>query len=91
MCNTKVLLFPRRYRELMAKQITLRRSGGSISATLPKALVERFHLEAGDSVSVIETDTGILLTPFDPDFAEGLKAYSQGARKYMNALKELSK
>lgn len=75
----------------MIDQIKLRRAGGSISATLPKAMAERLHLEAGDPVFAIETDEGILLTPYDPDFETAMKVYERGARKYRQALRELAK
>jgi len=75
----------------MVKQITLRRSGGSISATLPKDMVERLHVEAGDEVFVIETERGLLLTPYDPEFEDAMAAYERGARKYRNALRELAR
>ena len=75
----------------MPSEIKLRRTGGSISATLPKAMVERFHFEVGDSVFAIETDEGILLTPYDPELEAAMKVYDQGARKYRHALHELGK
>ncbi|NIP87773.1 MAG: addiction module antidote protein, partial [Gammaproteobacteria bacterium] len=68
----------------------LRRAGGSISATLPKAMAERFHLEPGDAVFAIETEEGILLTPYDPQFEAAMKVYTRGARKYRRALRELA-
>ncbi len=75
----------------MVTQIKLRRAGGSISATLPKAMAERLHLESGDPIFAIETDDGILLTPYDPDFERAMKVYERGARKYRHALRELAK
>lgn len=75
----------------MVNRITLRRAGGSISATLPKAMAERLHLKAGDPLFAIETEKGILLTPYDPGFSEAMKVYRKGARKYRDALRELAK
>jgi hypothetical protein len=40
---------------------SLRRAGGSIGATLPTEMAERLHLEAGDRMLAVETDSGILL------------------------------
>jgi len=48
----------------MAKSITLRRVGGSVGTTLPKEMVDRLDLAAGDRVLAVETETGILLTPY---------------------------
>jgi len=63
----------------------------SISATLPKDMAERLHLSAGDIVLAIETDRGILLTPYDPQTEEALAIASKVAGKYRNALRELAK
>ena len=38
----------------------------AVSATVPKDVASRLRLEAGERVLAIETDRGILLTPFDP-------------------------
>jgi antitoxin MazE len=57
---------------------------------LPKAMLDRFHLEAGDEVFVIETSEGLLITPFDPDFTHAMEAYRHGAKKYRNALRLLA-
>ena len=51
----------------MVRELKLRQAGGSIAATLPKDMAERLHLAAGDTVLAVETDRGILLTPYDPD------------------------
>lgn len=75
----------------MVKKITLRQSGGSIAATLPKDMADRLHVSAGDEVFAVETDQGILLTPFDPTFEKAMTAYERTASKYRNALRELAK
>jgi len=75
----------------MQKIIKTRKAGGSVSATLPKEMAERFHIVAGEKVHAIETDRGILITPYDPEFDEAVEVYRRGARKYRNALRELSK
>ncbi len=75
----------------MVRQIRIRRAGGSLAATLPKDMVDRLHLEAGDPVFIVETDRGLLLTPYDPRVEEALTLYRRGAQKYRNALRELAK
>ena len=75
----------------MVRQTKIRRAGGSLAATLPKDMVDRLHLEAGDPVFLVETDRGLLLTPFDPRFEEALSLYRRGAQRYRNALRELAK
>ncbi|MDO9534976.1 MAG: AbrB/MazE/SpoVT family DNA-binding domain-containing protein [Bacillota bacterium] len=74
----------------MAKKIVLRQMGGSVGVTIPKEIAERFHLNKGDEVFVSETDKGILITPYDPSFDKAMAVYGKGAKKYRNALRELS-
>jgi putative addiction module antidote len=75
----------------MTKQVTLRQAGGSVSATLPKDMADRLRLEAGDRILAVETNRGILLTPYDPDAERALKIAARAAKKYRNALRELAK
>lgn len=75
----------------MTKRQTLKKIGGSVATVLPKAMLERFHLEAGDEVMIVETDKGLLITPFDPDFEEAMEIYARLAKKYRNALRELAR
>ena len=75
----------------MTRELKLRRTGGSVSATLPKEMTDRLRLGAGDRVIAIETDSGILLTPFDPDAERALAAAAAAARKYRAALRQLAK
>ena len=75
----------------MVRSVKLRKMGGSVGATLPKDLADRFHLEAGDDVLAVETSHGILLTPSDPDVEEGLEIAADAQKRYQNALRELAK
>jgi len=75
----------------MTKDVTLRQAGGSVSATLPKDMADRLQLEPGDRVLAVETDQGILLTPYDPDTERALRAAAKAAKKYRNALRELAR
>jgi antitoxin MazE len=74
----------------MVREITLRQAGGSVTATLPKDMADRLHIGPGDKVYAIETDRGVLLTPYDPDFEEALNAFDQVRRQYRNTLKRLA-
>ena len=74
----------------MTKELTLRQAGGSLSATLPKDMTDRLRLKAGDRVLAVATDSGILLTPCDPETERALKVASKAAKKYRNALRELA-
>jgi putative addiction module antidote len=75
----------------MTRQVTLRQSGGSVTATLPREMVERLRLAPGDKVSIVETGEGLLLTPYDPAFENAIRVYRRGARRFRNALRELAR
>ncbi len=75
----------------MVKELTLRRAGGSIGATLPKDMADRLHLAPGDRVLAVESDNGILLTPYDPNVERALIIARRASKKYRNALRELAK
>ena len=71
-------------------EITLRKSGGSVSATIPSEMARRFHLAPGDRIEAIETEQGILLSPFNPTLQEALALASEAARSYQPALRQLA-
>lgn len=75
----------------MIKEVTFRRYGGSLGTTLPKAMTDRLNLDAGDRVYAVETEHGILLTPYDPEFLRAMEAGERVTKKYQNALRELAK
>jgi putative addiction module antidote len=75
----------------MVREIILRQVGGSVGATIPKDMAERLHLGVGDRVLVVETERGLLLTPYDPNVEAGLTVAARAAKKYRNALRELAK
>jgi antitoxin component of MazEF toxin-antitoxin module len=57
----------------MTRESTIRAIGNSAGTTIPKPLLERYHhLAEGDRIFLVETEDGILITPYDPDFAEAI-------------------
>ncbi len=75
----------------MTKETTIRAIGNSAGTTIPKAMLERYRMAEGDRVHLVETNEGILITPFDPAFAEAMALYEEGAKKYRNAMRELAR
>jgi len=75
----------------MVKTVMLRRVGGSVGTTLPKEMVDRYDLGAGDRVLAIETENGILLTPYSEELEADLAAIRDAMKQYRHALRELAK
>ena len=76
---------------VVTMRLKLRRAGGSVAATLPRDMADRLHLAAGDVLFAVETERGILLTPYDPNVEEALAIAERSATKYRNALREIAK
>lgn len=75
----------------MVKEIKVRRVGGSVGATIPKDMADRLRLAAGDTLFVVETEDGLLLTPYDSAAREALDVAERAAKRYRNALRELAR
>ena len=75
----------------MPSKLTLRKIGSSTGVILPKAELDRLHLEAGDELYLIETPTGVELTPYDPEFETQLESARKIMKRYRNTLRELAK
>ncbi|MEW6753129.1 MAG: AbrB/MazE/SpoVT family DNA-binding domain-containing protein [Candidatus Latescibacterota bacterium] len=75
----------------MIKEVTFRRHGGSLGTTLPKAMTDRLNLRAGDHAYAVETEDGILLTPFDPEFRRVMELEAGVSKRYRNALSQLAR
>jgi putative addiction module antidote len=74
----------------MSTQITLRKIGGSVGATFPKEITDALNVVPGDKLTVVRTEAGILLTPYDPAFEDGMRAFEAVNAEYRNALRELA-
>lgn len=73
------------------QKTAVRKVGNSLGITLPKTVIENYHLNEGDELHLIQTEDGIVLTPFNPQFADWAKAYERSNKKYRNALHKLAK
>lgn len=75
----------------MIKEGTIRAIGNSAGTTIPKAMLERYHLAEGDRIYLVETEDGVLITPHDPLLLRVMQAGERVSKKYKNALRELAK
>lgn len=71
--------------------VIIRKIGNSEGIIIPKEILDRLGLKAGDKLDVEETDGGIRLTPEPADLAEQIEAAREGMKKYRIALRELAK
>lgn len=69
----------------------MRRVGGSVGTTLPKEMVDRLDLAAGDQILAVETERGILLTPYTDELDAQMAATRRAAKQYRMALRQLAK
>lgn len=70
---------------------TIRKIGNSEGIIIPKEVLDRLGLKAGDSVEIREENGSISLVPEQADLADQLKAARLGMEKYRVALRELAK
>jgi putative addiction module antidote len=71
--------------------VTIRKIGNSEGIIIPKDVLNRLGLKAGDTLELRENSNNIELVPEQADLAEQLKAAREGMQKYRVALKELAK
>lgn len=75
----------------MIQSLKLRKIGNSVGVTFSKELLEKLNLSEGDTLFVTETEHGLQLSPYDPEFEKAMAIYRQGSQKFRQALKELAK
>ena len=74
----------------MTSEIKIRKVGNSLGVTLTDSF-RNMGLSEGDTLFLHETTEGIMLTPFDPDFADAMEDAREFMKDYPNAMRELAK
>jgi putative addiction module antidote len=69
---------------------TIRKIGNSEGVILPKELLDRLNMKAGDQLQIVETDKGITLEPVDDSFERQMEAARKVMDKYKVALQKLA-
>jgi putative addiction module antidote len=64
--------------------------GNSTGIVLPKEVLEKLRVCKGDVLHLVETPTGIELTPYDPEFAEQIEIAEEVMRSDRNVLSKLA-
>jgi putative addiction module antidote len=65
--------------------------GTSTGTILPKEMLAHMKVKKGDSLFVVETPEGYLLTPYDPNVEKQLEAGRQFMREYRDTFRQLAK
>jgi antitoxin MazE len=71
--------------------VKLRKIGNSYGLVVPKDVLDRYSIEEGQELTLIETENGFAVTPYDVGFEKAMKVLSRGMKEYRNALRELAK
>lgn len=75
----------------MSVGVKVAQVGSSLGVVLPRSVLDRLKVGKGDPLHVVETPTGIVLTPLDPGMQEQLKAMDEVIVGYRETLDTLSK
>ena len=65
--------------------------GNSVGVTLPKEVLAKLRVGKGDMLCVTETPDGLLLTPYNAEFARAMEAAEVIMRENRDALKALAR
>ena len=74
----------------MASSVRVTAIGNSAGVILPKEVLARMSVGKGDELFLVETDRGIELTPYQPDFAAKVEVARQIMRENRDALRKLA-
>ncbi|HEV7415760.1 MAG TPA: AbrB/MazE/SpoVT family DNA-binding domain-containing protein [Tianweitania sediminis] len=70
--------------------VTIRKIGNSEGIIIPKDVLDRLGLKAGDEVRLDETQGQLVLKPVDAEFSRHLEHAERFMEKYKVALKKLA-
>lgn len=79
------------YNTRMNMPLKIVKIGNSAGVILPKDVLARLQVEVGAAISVTETERGVELRPYEPDFEAQMEAARAVMAKRKRALRELAK
>ena len=71
--------------------LKLTQIGNSVGVILPKDVLSSLKLEKGESIFLIETPGGYVVTPYDPSFEQQMTMTERIMKKRRAALHQLAK
>ncbi|MGO4565067.1 AbrB/MazE/SpoVT family DNA-binding domain-containing protein [Rhizobium sp. 2YAF20] len=70
--------------------VVIRKIGNSEGVIIPKEILDRFGLKAGDQLEIIAKNGGMHLQPVEEDFSRQMEHARRFMDKYKVALKKLA-
>ena len=70
--------------------LAIRKIGNSSGIVLPKGILNKLNCGTGDKLYIVETQNGIELTPYNPDFAKDMALADSIIAQNKNVLKKLA-
>ena len=71
-------------------QLKIRAIGNSVGVVLPQEVLKKMKCREGDELYLLETENGIELTPYDPEFAKDMMLAEDIMQHNRNMLKKLA-
>jgi len=71
--------------------LKVRKVGNSLSTIWPKEVLARLNVKEGDELHAVETQHGVMVTPYDPKFEKTMRNTDKVFARFKNAYKELAK
>jgi len=65
--------------------------GNSMGVLLPREVLNRLKAERGDTLYLMESPQGYVLSAYDPEFEEQVSAAGSLMKRYRNTLRKLAK
>jgi putative addiction module antidote len=74
----------------MATAVKITQIGNSVGIILPREVLNRLHVEKGDTLYVTDSPEGVQLSPYNAALAQKLEALEQVMRENRDVLKKLA-
>lgn len=75
---------------LMTEKLKIRKVGNSLGLILSQSILKSLNLGEGDEIFLVKTANGMMITPYDPAFANALEDAQEFMKSHRNALKKLA-
>ena len=73
------------------RTVKLTKVGTSTGIVIQREMLERLRVQKGDTLFVVETPDGLLLTPYDPEIDEQLQLGREFMSEYRDTFRALAK